>query len=62
MSLQQIRNDLKGLKETFRPRNAFENIIIYDPVKGIPEAFLKGDVVQIFIPDNSRDSQRFLRN
>ena len=55
MSLAQRRKELEGIRETLKPGNAFENIIIYDPAKAIPAELFNGDMVRIFIPDNGRN-------
>ncbi len=55
MTLQRIRKELAGIRETLKPGNAFESIIIYDPAKAIPAELLNGDMVRIFIPDNGRN-------
>ena len=56
MSVQQLRKDLAGIREAIKPEDNYNNVIIYDVKKGIPEELLHGDVVRIFIPDNGRDT------
>ena len=55
MTIPQLRKELAGIRETLKPGNAFENIIIYDPAKAIPAELFNGDMVRIFIPDNGRN-------
>ena len=56
MSLQQLRNDLAGIRAALKPTETANRIIIYDPVQGIPGNLSSGDGVYVFIPDNGRDS------
>lgn len=60
MSLQQIKKELVGIRETLKPGQPARNVIIYDPEKGIPDELLGLDdgIVRIFIPDNGRDCLR----
>jgi hypothetical protein len=56
MSITQIKRDLSGIRRALKPGRPFENIIIYDPVKGIPE--LNSDETLIFLPEDGRDLAR----
>ena len=53
MSITQIKRDLSGIRRALKSGRPFENIIIYDPVKGIPE--LNSDETLIFLPEDGRD-------
>ena len=54
MTLQQIKKELTGIRETLKPEQTAGTIIIYDPEKGIPEELLGLDdgIVRIFIPND----------
>jgi len=56
MSITQIKKDLVRIRGALKPERPFENIIIYDPVKGIP--VLNSDETLIFLPEDGRDLTR----
>jgi len=57
MTIQQLRKDLAGIRETLKPEQTAGNVVIYDPEEGIPEELLglNDGIVRIFIPNDYRN-------
>ena len=56
MSLSQIKRDLAGLRESLKPAETANRIIIYDPVQGIPGNLSNSEWFRVYIPDNGRNT------